>query len=167
VLVELSCRSEIAERRTTLFANGTIRLKEISGGVSAISLAELGPEELAGYLHRLRGEDLSEVDVTRLSVSGEWIEECLLELSLPGTEPRRFELQRYDSLPLPLWRVLSVVDELTAQAEAVPVRSQLPRDYAPRAGDILERTDGVLFEIRGYTDDGKGIELQGVEWSSR
>ncbi|HXU46194.1 MAG TPA: hypothetical protein VN783_11760, partial [Thermoanaerobaculia bacterium] len=41
--------------------------------------------------------------------------------------------------------------------------ARLPEGYAPAPGDRLRRADGVLFEIHGFTDDGKGIELRGVE----
>ena len=39
----------------------------------------------------------------------------------------------------------------------------LPHVYVPEPGDILERVDGVLFDVIGLTGDKKGIELFGVE----
>ena len=37
--------------------------------------------------------------------------------------------------------------------------SRLPAGYDPLSGDLLERTDGVRFEVVGKTLDGLGVEL--------
>lgn len=164
VLVRLECASDVGRRETTLFANGTVRLRTESAGEEAMRLAEVGPDELAGYVTRLLAEDLSEAAIDRLSLEGEWIEKCLLELPLrhamAGDETFRFT--PYARLPLALSRLLAIVGELGALAEA-RTGTGLPLDYLPQRGDVLVRHDGTRFRVVGLTRDGKGVELYGLE----
>jgi hypothetical protein len=55
-----------------------------------------------------------------------------------------------------------VVAELGEGALRESSRS-LPDGYRPRRGDVLRRVDETLFEVVGFTSDGKGVELQGVD----
>ena len=83
-----------------------------------------------------------------------------MRLALDGRPPRLLHFSRYDSLPLAVATVLRVADELAALTRAT---SDLPVGYRPRAGDVLRRADGVNFRVVGFTSDGHGIEMQGVE----
>ncbi len=188
VLLRLDCRSRIDRREVTLFANGTVRLRQGPLGKEAMHLGELGPDELAATLDQLRREDLSEVDPDPLTVEGDWVESCLLELDVPGApnpDPAgdrgrpsmkspppvsrpgpdgRIELRfgRFSSLPLALSRVVQVADRLAVVA-GMELPPELPVGYKPVRGDILQRADGDHFQVVDFTSDGKGVELEGVD----
>ena len=159
-LLDYRCENELGKRQVTLFGNGTIRLWEGLVEDPQMTLGELTPDKLESYVRRLRAEDLSEVDAAHYGVEGAWVERCSLALDLPGDQPRRYTFGRYDALPLALSALVRVADEL---AERTLPGSQLPLGYEPRAGDVLRRADGVLFEIVGFTGDGMGVELAGTE----
>jgi hypothetical protein len=163
-LLRYDCHSRIARRDLTLYANGTLRLREANKGEARrMRLAELGRAELGAYLARLAAEDLSEVDLAGPEASGEWVESCSLELKLENRAERTLRFGRMDSLPLPLGRLLRVVDDLLIEVDARAPRSRLPADYEARAGDRLRRFDGTLYEVVAYTSDGAGIELEGLD----
>lgn len=158
------CASDIGRRDLTLFANGTLRLREATEGEDPrMRLAELGRAELAAYLARLAEEDLSEVDVQRPEASGDWVEVCSLELLLADRPGRLLRFGHMDTLPLPLGRLLRVVDDLLLEVDRLAPRSRLPADYEPRAGDRLRRFDGALYRVVAYTGDGAGLELEGID----
>jgi hypothetical protein len=81
-------------------------------------------------------------------------------VALDGKPVRRLAFSRYDSLPLAVATIVRVADEMAALTRAT---SELPAGYRARSGDVLRRADGVLFSVVGFTSDGKGIEMQGVE----
>jgi len=159
-LLDYRCANDLGVRQITLFANGTVRRREGLGKQPPMSLGELGPVELAGYLRRLAAEDLSEVRDRHESVEGAWIERCTLRLALDGEPPRELLFSRFDSLPLAVATLVRVADELADKTRAV---DDLPPGYRARNGDVLRRVDGVLFEVAGFTGDGLGVELRGVE----
>lgn len=164
LLVDYDCRSEIDRRAVSLFANGTIRLWTEGLGEKSVRLAELAPYELRGFVNRLAEEDLSETDAETLSPEGDWIERCTLRLTLLDRPAETFLLDRYGSLSLALSRVMTVVRELGERVERdSPVDRHLPAGYIPKTGDVLERKDGELFRVQGYTLDKRGVELSGTE----
>ncbi len=163
-LLRYSCTNSIGGRNLTLFANGTLRLRETEEDEEPrMRLAELGRAELAAYLARLGEEDLSEVDVRGPEASGDWVETCRLKLALAGRPEHSSRFGLMDSLPLALGRLLRVVDDLLLEVERLSPRSRLPADYEARAGDRLRRFDGSLYEVVAYTGDGAGLELEGVD----
>jgi hypothetical protein len=162
-VVHLDCQSPIGRREVTLFGNGTVRVREGERGKEAMGLAELRPEELSGALARLAQENLSEIDRLPGGVEGEWVERCELALALAGRPVRSFRFGRYDTLPLPLSRVLRVVEDVAAKVGDVKGKEHLPEGYDPHPGDVLKRTDGQLFEVVSFTADDKGVELWGVD----
>ena len=163
-IVRLECSNDLGRREVTLFGNGTVRLREgLRGKEEAMGLAELDAQELAGALARLAGEDLSEVRRLPSGVEGTWVERCILELALPDVPSRSFRFGRYDTLPLPLSRVLRVVEDLAAEVKDLHGPTELPAGYLPEPGDVLRRADGQLFEIYAFTTDNKGLELWGVD----
>lgn len=159
VLVREECGSSIGRREVTLFANGTIRLREGPPGAEEMVLGEVGSGEVEAYVRRLGGEDLGETDVEEGSPEGTWVEACVLDLTLPGRPVRSFRFGRYATHSLALRNVLAVVRELEGKAAASVVQTELPVRYQPRPGDLLERLDGIRFEVVAFTADGNGVEL--------
>jgi hypothetical protein len=160
---DYTCQSPLGRREVTLFANGTVRVREGEPGKEGMELAELNSEELQGALNRLAEENLKEIDQLPHGVDGEWVERCDLLLALAGRPARSFRFGRYDSLPLSLSRVLRVVEDCAAKVAAVKSKEHLPDDYDPHPGDVLKRTDGQRFEVVSFSSDDKAIELWGVD----
>jgi hypothetical protein len=164
VLLRQDCGSRLDRREVTLFANGTVRLRQGAEGRWRMDLVELERRELDGYLARLAAEDVSEFLQEPAGPVGDWVERCRLELRLPGRPPREVVLGRLQAPPLPLARVAAVAEELAARVErGARIQPGLPEGYAPRPGDVLRRADGLLFEIVAFTGDGGGVELAGVD----
>jgi hypothetical protein len=162
-VLDFDCSSDIGRRRVTLFGNGTVRLKVREGESEEMSLRELAPEELTGYLQRLRDEDLTESESSARSAGGEWVESCELALDLDDGPERVFRFGRYDSLSLALSRIVAIAQEIDARAQDGTIATDFPKDYVPRSGDILRRKDGLLFEVIALTSDKRGVELWGVD----
>lgn len=169
VVLRFECASDLGRREVTLFGNGTVRLWDGPPGEEEMSLGELDPAALDGYLARLAAEDLSEVPPVLHGVEGDWVEECVLELpwlaERPGSgggAPPTFRFSRYGSLPLTLSRVVAIAAELGEVAEE-DRGPGLPPGYEPRRGDVLVRVDGARFRVVELTADGKGVELEGLE----
>jgi hypothetical protein len=159
VLVREDCWSAIGRREVTFFANGTIRLREGSAERDDLTLAEVGREEAAAFERRLAEPDLTEIADEATAPEGAGVETCTLELRVSGRPPRTFRYGRYASHGLALRAVLAVVRDLEATAARNARTSDLPGNYEPRVGDFLARADGAVFEIEGFTSDGKGVEL--------
>ncbi len=160
----LSCVSELGRSEVTLFANGTLRSRRWDeAGALEMTLAELSPEDLATYLDRLAGEDLSEVQTERGGAAGPWLETCAMDLALPGREERQVRFGALDALPLTLARVVGILHELRARAEERRPVESLPPDYVPQRGDVLLRQDGGRYQVEGLTSDGRGVELLGLD----
>ncbi|MDY7095256.1 MAG: hypothetical protein SX243_19945 [Acidobacteriota bacterium] len=181
-LARLDCTSDIGREEITLFANGTVRLREASvrqetfatsdlgasfeapGETTRMFLGELTPEQLATYVTRMGRIDLSETDARYGGVvGGEWVDRCRLDLALPDHPQRSITFGRFDSLSLALSRVVSVVEELPRHVHREEgIQRGIPTDYEPEIGDVLRRQDGNLFEVVLFTTDGLGVELQGL-----
>lgn len=162
-VVRYECHNDLGKREVTLFENGTIRVRDgETGKTPLMGLAELGPEEMRGFLKRFDGEDLSEIKSLPSGLDGSWVERCELDLDLPGDTSRVYRFGRYDTLPLNLSRVVRIVDDLAIRVPPLQGTEQLPVDYEPRRGDILRRNDGELFEVFSFGVDGRGVEMQGT-----
>jgi hypothetical protein len=161
-LVDHRCVGELAEDQLTLFANGTVRLRERVGERQDMLLAELERNEIDGFVARLLDVDLSEAQSLRSGITGEWISQCGLTLTLPDRPAVFFRYGRFDVLPHALETVRLVLTEVESLARTRAVHGSLPRDYEPKPGDFLRRSDGELFEVIGLTADGKGVELSGI-----
>lgn len=160
-LLRRDCSNRLGRNEVTLFANGTIRLREWQDERRSMRLAEVGRDEVDAYLRRLAAVDLSQVKETPGGVAGEWVERCELGLSLPGAPARQFRYGRLDTHPLALADLVRIAEELAQRALESPMAGGLPADYVPRAGDLLLRVDEVEFEVVGWTSDGRGIEVRG------
>jgi len=161
-VLRLDCANTLGRREVTLFGNGTIRLREGKPGEELMGLSELGTAEYQAFVERLKGENLSEVGRLPTGVEGEWVEQCMLVLSLPDRDPRILHFGRYDTLPLPLSRLLLIAQDLASKVTTLEGMERLPDDYEPRLYDVLRRVDGNLFRVMGFTLDGRGVELHGV-----
>ena len=163
-VVRYDCTTDTTRREVTLFANGTVRLREGWIGNEWMGLTELGPDELQAFLNRLADEDLSQARNPERGVEGAWIERCELRLQLSGKPLQTYRFGHYDPLPLNLSRVVRVAQELVEKVPITKDKDELPAGYDPRPGDVLKRVnDGALFRVIAFTGDGKGVELQGVD----
>lgn len=168
-LLRYGCASATGRREVTLFANGTVRLREGPWDHPRLYLDELGPEALADKLRVLRSVySANELDRLREPIgrgpTGSGIEHCEVFLALPELEePLTYRYTSYDVPPLRLSRIVHVADELAEYARPVEREQRLPADYEPRTGDVLRTAEGNLFEVLRRTADGRGVELQGVE----
>ncbi len=160
-LLRRDCSNRLGRNEVTLFANGTIRLREWQDERQSMRLAEVGRDEVEAYVRRLAAANLSEVREAPGGVAGEWVERCELALSLPGAPAKRFRYGRLDSHPLGLGDLLRIAEELAQRALESPMAGGLPAGYVPRAGDLLLRVDEIEFEVVGRTADGRGIEVRG------
>ena len=163
IVLQRECVSQETRAEVTLFANGTVRLRDGEGPKRHMQLAELGAEELTALRGRLEALDFTEVDPNLPEHELEWTERCTLELKLEERSAQSFRYGGFDSLPLSLSQVDAIADELVAEVAARAPVGQLPKNYVPRSGDILERADGATFRVIGYTSDKRGVELQGVD----
>jgi hypothetical protein len=158
-----TCGNSLGRREVTLFANGTVRLREGEIGKEAVGLSELKPEQLEGALRRLQELNLSEVEHRQTSVEGDWIDRCELLLQRPGEPLRIYRFGRFDSLPLNLSHIVHVAEDLGGKIRDLKkTEEELPPDYEPRPGDVLKRSDGQLYRIITFTGDKRGIEMEGV-----
>lgn len=163
-VVRYDCTTDTTRREVTLFANGTVRLREGWIGNEWMGLTELGPDELQAFLNRLAEEDLSQSRNPERGVEGSWIERCELRLLLSGKPLQTYRFGHYDPLPLNLSRVVRIAQELVEKVPITKDKDELPAGYDPRPGDVLKRVnDGALFRVIAFTGDGKGVELQGVD----
>jgi hypothetical protein len=157
------CESELERREVTLFASGTVRLRLGPLGRERMGLAELGPDRLDGAIHRLEEEDLSQIGELPQTLTGAWIPHCALDLAIPGRPVQKLLFGKEDALPLALSRVVAVTESVAAEVALLEGDERLPEGYEPARFDRLRRADGVLFEVQGLTDDGKGVELRAVD----
>ncbi len=163
-LVRLGCSSGTLSRELTLFANGTVRIRDQGGPDPGIRLAELNENELDGFRARLEEIDLSETSSRTRGPSGEMLEQCLLRLELTSGQIDEYRFPRIAVLSLALGRVLAVLDDLTLLAEQrYRLSSGLPISYQPRAGDVLLKSDGSRYRIVRVTAEGAGVEIIGLE----
>jgi hypothetical protein len=160
------CRTDIHRRDVTLFANGTLRLRQGQPGAEEMWLVELTPSERDSYLARLAGDSREDAELDSGTVGGEGVERCRMVIHLPGALPEEFALGRFDTLSPALRRALTIAEELVARVDtSVPAEgaTRLPSGYRPEVGDELRRIDGTWFRVDGYTADGVGVELSSVE----
>lgn len=162
-LFRRECLTDANRQDLTLFGNGTLRLREGARDNQHMVLAELNRDELSGIVRRLKESNYSDAWKRSSGLKGIAIESCRLSVHLDGEEPVTFYYSRFQSRTLALGRLVALADELVGLAVEKTPGESLPRDYVPEPGDTLRRGDGVLFEVVGFTSDGKGVELIGVD----
>lgn len=158
------CSGGLATRDVTLFLNGTIRLREGPPGQEKLLLRELGPSDVDRLIADLAAIDFDETESNQDAPQGAWTELCRLDLTLPGRPPVQLGYGRLDTGTLALDRVRRIVETLAGEARLGPGGSGFPAGYQPAIGDVVERDDGLVFAIVGFTSDEKGVELSGTEF---
>jgi hypothetical protein len=180
VLLRRDCRTVQHREEVTLFGSGTVRLRRGEPGAETMVLGEIPPDAVAALVGELRGEPMEEAGAGSAGPEGEGVESCLVELPVLGpgevtsgpgvaggpVTAVRFRYRHFDSLSLPLARVVARVDELVARVSEGAAAGRLPPGYRPRPGDVLRRSDGVLFTVVRATAELPGLppgwELQGT-----
>jgi hypothetical protein len=162
VVLHEQCASRIDRRDLTLYANGTIRLREGPVGGERLVLREIGRPDVDAVRRRLQGIDLGSIESATGAPDGDWSLACSLEVVLDGL---RHELRygAFDVGGLALDELRRVVGDLLEQARAEAYSAEIPLSYRPAPGDRLERNDGLVFEVIGFTSDGKAIELTALD----
>ncbi len=162
-LMRYECRSSLSRRDVTLFANGTVRLRQGPLDDQQLYLDELRREELAGYVRQLRRAQASDqspaVDLPANAPSGDWVESCEIHLALPDAEPVIYSFTAYEIPQLVVARLIHVAEDLAYFTRPPPSAERLPEDYRPRLGDVLRNAEGRKFQVMGLTGDGRGVEL--------
>jgi hypothetical protein len=162
-ILRYECRTDTTRREVTLFANGTLRVRDGVLGNEGMGLVELGPDDLKAFLNRLSAEDLTRDRSPDRGMEGAWVEHCELRLQLPGKKLQVYTFGQYDPLPLNLSKIVHIAREMGDKVRILKEADEIPADYAPQPGDVVKRAgDGALFRIVGFTSDKKGIELRGV-----
>lgn len=163
-LLDYDCQSELSRRRVTLFANGTLRLREGTPGQEQVRLVELHSEDVAFYLQAMREVDATESDTASEEPTGDWIDKCTLVIDLPEGELTTYRFGPHGTLSPALSHLVQLSRQLGERVQAAGQgKRHLPIRYKPKRGDVLERADGLQFRVAGLTDDGKGVELEGVD----
>ncbi len=166
-LLRYVCSSEISRRDVTLFANGTVRLRQGLWESQEMFLDELEPEELAQYLSLLRETraslDSAVPQLPPTSPEGDWVERCELHLELPGAEPARLSLSRYQIPTLAVTRLVNIAEDLADYTRPLDPPERLPAGYEPRHGDVLRTAEGDRYRVVGLTSDGKGLEVESLD----
>lgn len=162
-----ACSSELGRRDVTLYASGTVRLREGLWESQEMYLDELPPEALESYLGELReiqsATDEPEMELPTEVVRGEWVEKCEIRLALPGAEPLTRRFTAYEIPPLQVVRLINVAESLAEDTRLPDSPQRLPVGYEPQRGDVLRTAEGERFEVIGLTSDDAAVELQGLD----
>ena len=163
-LLRYECRQDTYLRDITLFANGTVRLREGISEARTLMLAELNQDELREVLRRLRRVDLSETDSSYQSYLGDDLESCKIRVDLEGTgEIEEYLFGRLEVSTLAINQMIDLAEELGKRTRSLTDKGlELPLDYFPQRGDVLRRFDGLLFEVLYFSSDGLEVELEGL-----
>lgn len=162
-LVRFDCTTGVVRSEMTLFGNGTLRLREGDVGEEEMQLAELAPDVLEAYQRRLQDESLGNSLAPPKRIEGMWTEQCELTLDIPDGPVGSVTIGTFDSMSLPLSRVVAIARELVTLARAETRVAGIPTDYVPLRGDVLIHHDGTRYRVHGWTSDGTGVELLGIE----
>ncbi len=165
--LRVDCRSEISRRDITLFANGTIRLRQGPWEKQEMLLEELGPEEMTTYLKELvrirRSDEFPEPEVDgRFTLDGQWLNACRLTVETPSDVPVIHVFNPLETQPLPVGQLLQLAERLASFTRPLEAPERLPVGYEPEIDDVLRSRDGQLFRVISPTDDGEGVELESL-----
>ncbi len=160
------CSNDLGRRDVTLFANGTVRLREGLWDSQEMYLDELTPEELESALRRLQeigAEELAGVSRPPETIGGEWVERCELHVALADTAAWSLAFSPYEIPPLVAANLIHLAEDLAALTHPPKPAERLPAGYRPQPGQVLRTADGERFEIVRWTLDRRGVELTGLD----
>lgn len=162
-LLHYNCSSALSRRDITLFANGTVRLRQGPPDARELYLDELLREELDSYVTQLRAilssAEAPAADLPADAPAGEWVEECEISLALPGAKPASFAISAYGIPPLVVTRLIDLAEDMADFTRPPALVERLPRGYRPRPGDVLQGADGGRYRVVDLTTDELGVEL--------
>ena len=162
-LFKYDCRSENAREEITLFGNGTLRLRQGLLEHPSMFLLELAPPDLEDLKRRIGRLDLEEAQAFGGTLEGEWVGQCVLEVSVAEGPLLQLSFHQFDALSLGVQRAVDLGLELIDRVRLNSTDGGLPPGYEAKIGDYLRHLDGQIFEVVGFTSEGRGIELHGVE----
>ena len=119
VVLESDCMTEASRRQITLFANGTVRMRDGLGATRTMRLVELGDVELRAYQNRLRDIRFDDLAPHSSGMEGSLVERCKVEVAPPESETLLFEYGQFDTIPLGLKHVLLLIEDLVVEFESV------------------------------------------------
>lgn len=158
-IVRETCESRIASRETILYANGTIRLREGPAGELRLTLGELGRPDAEAIEKQLREIDPAALEVVSTAPEGEWVERCQVRVTPRDARAYGISYAPLDAGSLELEKLRRIVDYLASLARDDGGSIEIPFGYRPRPGDLLERADGAVFRVVGFTSDNRAVEL--------
>lgn len=166
-LLRYECSNALGRRDVTLFANGTVRLRQGLWEEQEMHLDELLREELSSYVALLRDIQASRSPrATDLDVrlpDGEWVEHCQIRLELPDAEPLKYEFSGLEVPPLEVASLIHVAEDLAEFTRPLVAEERVPSDYQPRIGDVLTTAEGEKFRIMDFTELPSSVELEGLD----
>lgn len=161
------CSNELGRRDVTLFANGTVRVRQGMWEAQALYLDELLPEEKESYVARLRefqaAADPMQTQLPGGAPQGDWVERCVIHLDLPGAPAEEWQFSTLQVPPLVVSHLVQLAEDLAAYTRAPASVDRVPGDYEPRRGDVLRDVDGDRFRVIGLTTDRRAVELEGLD----
>ncbi len=161
-----SCSNALGRRDITLFANGTVRLREGLWESQTMFLHELGPEEVRRELEilsaALSGDTSPRREIPLGGVDGQWVERCQVVLELPDSQAFLYRFGQFEMPPLEVARLVEIAEDLAALTRPLDPIHRLSPEYQPRPGDVLIDGDGRRFVVIGLTADGGGVEVESL-----
>ncbi len=171
-LFRYTCSNRLARRDVTLFANGTVRLREGLWEEQDLLLDELLPEELQATLTQLHRLLISADPLAVGSIhgnsptggpQGDWVEDCEIILELPDEPSQSWQFTPLDIPPLVVSNLIQVAEDLADYTRPPAVAERVPADYRPQRGDVLVMADGERYRVLALTVDKRGVELEGID----
>lgn len=178
VLFEQTCTSDRGRRVVTLFANGTVRLKETTRAMggdrlwdvdredhSQLYVIELSPEETATYREQLDVENPGDGFLPEREggdLVGIGVESCELTYRQASGATKRYVFSPVEVPSLRLERYVTLASDLARRAVPEEVPETLDEAYVPRMGDVLRDLSGVRYRITWISVEGL-VELDGID----
>ncbi|MCP3962710.1 MAG: hypothetical protein GY719_33140 [bacterium] len=170
-LLRYQCSSALGRRDVTLFANGTVRLRQGLWEEQEMYLDELLREELSSYVAQLREIQASRspaaTDLAARLPDGEWVEHCEIRLELPDAMPVSYEFSGLEVPPLVVASLIHVAEDLAAFTRPLVADERVPSDYQPRIGDVFRTVEGERFRILDFIETPSSVELEGLDTPMR
>lgn len=166
-LFDYHCASDRDLHWVTLFANGTVRLREriAVDEPETMALAELAPEQLAGYRRQLRLTDPSDgilPDDPPVGTTGLGVETCDLLVAPPSGKELRYRFGPLEVSSLRYARWVALAEALAEIARPDPEIEVLDEAYEPAMNDVLRDAAGDRYRIVWVSLDG-WVEFDGID----